>query len=144
MGNMWLFFKERQFKYAKKKINEISILSLDDENYRKKINDYLEKLIPILSIYELFQRPLSESVYPESIPQTKRLGAFIAKFLTSKYNPIGINLMKLLNKLSFYNWSYFIVNKKLNLNKFFNLTLNLPIFKYIPATVKSKILSYNS
>ncbi|MHA1490180.1 MAG: hypothetical protein ACTSRI_11070 [Promethearchaeota archaeon] len=144
MGNMWLFFKERQFKYAKKKINEISILSLDDENYRKKINDYLEKLIPIISIYELFQRPLSESVYPESIPQTKRLGAFIAKFLTSKYNPIGLNLMKLLNKLSFYNWSYFIVNKKLNLNKFFNLTLNLPIWKYIPDKVKSKILSYNS
>ncbi len=108
MAKMWLYLKERQFQYAVKKLNEINSLSLDDHHYKNKINEYLDKLIPIFSIYELFNRPLSESVYPESISQTKRLGAHIARFFNSKYNPFGKNLMNLFNKLAFYNWSFFI------------------------------------
>ena len=105
---------------------------------------YLDKLIPIISIYEIFHRPLSESAYPESIPQTKRLGAYLAQVLTSKYNPIGINIMKLFNRLAFQNWSYLIVKRKLNRERFFNLLLKLPIWKNIPNDIKKKTLSYNS
>ena len=143
MARMWLYFKERQFRYAVKILNEISILSLDNQNYKTKINDYLNKLIPIFSIYELFNRPLAESVYPESIPNTKRLGAYLAKFFTSKYNPVGINLMNLFNKLAFQNWSFLIKKKNLNNEQFFNLILRLPIWKYIPEKIKMYILKSN-
>ena len=135
MAKMWLYFKERHFRYAVKKLNEINSLSLDDQNYKNKIVDYLEKLIPIFSIYELFSRSLTESVYPESVTSTKRLGPYIARFFTSKYNPIGINLLGIFNKLAFQNWSFLIKKKKLNLDEFFNLVLRLPIWNHIPERV---------
>jgi len=141
MGTMWLNFKEQQFDIALKKLNELSALSLESSNYNRIVNEYLDNLIPILSIYEVFNRPLSESVYPESIPRNKRLGAYLASFLTSKYNLFGVNLMNLFNKLAFHNWSYFILKKKLNRTRFFNLVLNLPIWKNIPLTVKKRILN---
>lgn len=144
MAKMWLYFKERHFRYAVRKLNDATSLSLDDRDYKKKVNQLLDALIPIISVYEIFQRPLSESVYPESIPQTKRLGAYLAKFLTSKYNPMGINIMNLFNNLAFHNWCFFIKKKKLNRKQFFDLTLRLPIWKHIPAKIKMKILSYDS
>ena len=140
MGKLWLYFKERQFRYAVKKLNEMSSFSLGDTNYKNKINESLEKLIPIFSIYELFNRPLAESVYPESIRQTKQLGAYIAKFLAWKYNPIGVNLVNLFNKLAFYNWSFLIKKKKLNYKEFFNFALKLPIWKNIPSMIKEIVL----
>jgi len=136
MGKMWLYFKERQFRYAVNKLNEMSSLSVDDPGFNTKVNEYLDKLIPIFSIYELFSRSLVESVYPESIPNTNRVGAYLAKFFTSKYNPIGINLMNTFNRLAFQNWSYYINKKKLNINQFFNLILRLPIWKNIPENIK--------
>jgi hypothetical protein len=144
MGTMWLYFKEQQFNLALKKLNELSTLSLENSNYNRIVNECLDNLIPIFSIYEIFNRPLSESVYPESIPQTKRLGAYLARFLTSRYNLFGVNLMNLFNKLAFYNWSYFILKKKLNRTRFFNLILNLPIWKHIPLNVKSRILNQSA
>ncbi|MHA1149298.1 MAG: hypothetical protein ACTSR8_13770 [Promethearchaeota archaeon] len=140
MAKMWLYFKERHFKYAVKKLGEISSLSLNDPNYKKKINNYLDKLIPIISIYEIFHRPLSESVYPESIPQTKRLGSYLARFLTSKYNPMGINIMNIFNRLAYRSWIYLIIKRKLNRMNFFYLVLKLPIWKGIPPEVKKRIL----
>ncbi len=140
MGKMWLYFKERQFRYAVKKLNEMSSFSIGDTNYKLKINEILEKLLPIFSIYELFNRPLAESVYPESIGQTKRLGAYLAKFLVWKYNPIGVNIINLLNKLAFYNWSFLIKKKKLNYREFFNFALKLPIWKNIPSMIKETVL----
>ena len=141
MGKMWLYFRERQFRYAVKKLTEVSSFSLDDIDYRRKINDYLDKLIPIFSIYELFSRSLAESVYPESIGQTKRLWSYLAKFFTWKYNPLGVNLMNLFNKLAFYNWSFLIKKKKLNYKQFFDLALKLPIWKHIPTKIKDNILN---
>jgi hypothetical protein len=144
MAKMWLYFKERQFKYAVKKLNEITSFSIEDPNYRKKITEYLDKLIPIIAIYEIFNRPLSESVYPESISQTQRLGAHIARFLTSRFNPIGFNIMDLFNRLAYHNWSHLIIKKNLSFKQFFNLVVRLPIWKHIPAKIKMKILSdYN-
>jgi len=104
------------------------------------VNEILNKLIPIFSIYEIFNRSLSESVYPESIPHTERLGAYIASFLTSRYNIFGVNLMHLFNRLAFYNWSYYIFKNKLNRKKFYNFILKLPIWKNIPESIKLKIL----
>ena len=144
MGTMWLYFKEQQFNLALKKLNELSALSLESPNYNRIVNEYLDDLIPIFSIYEIFNRPLSESVYPESIPRTKRLGAYLASFLTSRYNLFGVNLMNLFNKLAFYNWSYFILKKNLNRTRFFNLILNLPIWKHIPLNVKKRILNQST
>jgi len=142
MAKMWLYFKERQFRYAVKKLNQITMLSLDDRDYQEKVKEALDKLIPIISIYEIFNRPLSESVYPESIPQTQRIGAHAARFLTSRFNPIGFNIMNLFNRLAFLNWSHLILKKKLNYTQFFNLVVRLPIWKHIPTKIKMKILSY--
>jgi hypothetical protein len=141
MGKMWLYFKERQFRYAVNKLNEISSLSVDKQGFNTEVNDYLDKLIPIFSIYELFNRSLVESVYPESIPNTNRVGASLAKFFASKYNPIGINLMNLFNRLAFQNWIFFINKKKLSINQFFNFILRLPIWKNIPENLKRNILN---
>ena len=140
MGSMWLYFKEKHFKFALKKLNALSALSLERHDYNEIVNDYIDNLIPIFSIYEIFNRSLSESVYPESIPQTKRFGAYIASFLTSRFNPFGVNLMNLFNKLAFYNWSYFIMKRKLNRARFFKTIFKLPIWKYIPHSVEKKIL----
>ncbi|MFX0041849.1 MAG: hypothetical protein ACFE8L_02955 [Candidatus Hodarchaeota archaeon] len=144
MLKIWLNFKEKHFNLALRRLNEMSTLSIEDPDYNKKINDYLDKLLPVFSIYEIFNRPLSESVYPESIPQNRRFGPYIAQFITSRYNPIGINLMKLFNRLSFYNWSYLVLKKKLNRKQFFNYILKLPIWKHIPAKIKMKILNYDT
>ncbi len=144
MAKMWLYFKERQFKYAVKKLNQLESLSLIENNYISSIKEAVEMLIPIISIYEIFHRSLAESVYPESIPQTQRLWAYVAEFLTSKYNPIGVNLMNLFNKLAFHNWSYLILKKKMNHKQFFNFILKLPIFRNIPIEVKAVIMNYNA
>jgi len=140
MGSMWLYFKEKHFKFALKKLNELSALSLERHDYNEIVNGHINNLIPIFSIYEIFNRSLSESVYPESIPQTKRLGSYIASFLTSRFNPFGVNLMNLFNKLAFYNWSYFILERKLNRARFFKTIFKLPIWKYIPQNIVKKIL----
>ncbi|MFX1287774.1 MAG: hypothetical protein ACFFFY_04335 [Promethearchaeota archaeon] len=140
MGNMWLYFKEKHFNFALNKLNTLSTLSLEHQDYNKIINEYINNLIPIFSIFEIFNRSLSESVYPESIPQTKRLGAYIASFLTSRFNPFGVNLMNLFNKLAFNNWSYFILKKRLNRTQFFKIIFKLPIWKYIPYDVAKKIV----
>ncbi|MFW9951645.1 MAG: hypothetical protein ACFFKA_16135 [Candidatus Thorarchaeota archaeon] len=68
MASMWLPFKEKHFNFALKELNEISRLSLNNNAYISRVNEYVENLIPIFSIYEIFNRSLSESVYPESIP----------------------------------------------------------------------------
>jgi hypothetical protein len=140
LGIMWLNFKEKHFNFALNKLNDLNTLSLDDPNYRKIVNEYLDKLIPIFSIYEIFNRALSESVYPESIPQTKRLGGYLASLLTSRFNPFGVNLMKLFNKLAFNNWSYLIKNRKLNRKQFFKLIVKLPMWENINVTIKKRIL----
>ncbi|MBY9016687.1 MAG: hypothetical protein KGD68_13420 [Candidatus Lokiarchaeota archaeon] len=141
MGTMWLYFKEKHFNFALKKLNDLSTLSLDDFSYRKVVNEYIDNLIPIFSIYEIFNRALSESVYPESVPHTKRLGGYLASLLTSRFNPFGVNLMNLFNKLAFNNWSYLIINRKLNRKQFFKLIVKLPIWKNIPKTIKKGILN---
>jgi hypothetical protein len=140
MGTMWFYFKEKHFNYALQKLNDLSTLSLNDYRYREIVNDYINNLIPIFSIYEIFNRALSEAIYPESVPQTKRLGGFLASFLTSRFNPLGLNLMKLFNKLAYNNWSYLIINQKLNRKQFFKLILKLPIWKNIPKPIKKAIL----
>jgi len=144
IGSMWLNFKEKHFNFALKKLNDLATLSLDDISYRKVVNEHIDNLIPIFSIYEIFNRALSESVYPESVPQTKRLGGYLASILTSRFNPFGVNLMNLFNKLAFNNWSYLIINRKLNRKQFFKLIVKLPIWKNIPKTIKKEILNSNS
>ena len=141
IGVMWLNFKEKHFNFALKELNDLSTLSLDDISYSKIINEYIDNLIPIFSIYEIFNRALSESVYPESVPQTKRLGRYLASILTSRFNPFGVNLMNLFNKLAFNNWSYLIINRKLNQKQFFKLIMKLPIWKNIPKTIRKEILN---
>ncbi|MFX0069781.1 MAG: hypothetical protein ACFFAO_01695 [Candidatus Hermodarchaeota archaeon] len=143
MAKMWLYFKERHFRYAVKKLNELASLSLDDKEYNEKVKKDLDHLIPIISIYEIFNRPLVESVYPESTPHIHRLGNYLARFFTSRFNPIGINLMNIFNKLAYYNWIFLIKNQKLNLEQFFYFILKLPIWKSIPTNVKNKVLSNN-
>ncbi|MFW9781547.1 MAG: hypothetical protein ACFFFB_04600, partial [Candidatus Heimdallarchaeota archaeon] len=140
MGKMWFDFKDNHFDLALKELNQLFSCSIDDQNYNMKVSKVIDELIPIFSIYEIFNRPLSETVYPESIPRTKRPGAYIASFLTSKYNPFGVNLMHLFNKLAFYNWGYFILHNKLNRKNFYEFILKLPIWKYIPQNIKLKIL----
>lgn len=142
MAQMWLYFKERQFNVALRKLNLFSSLSVMDENYFDIVNKNIDELIPIFSIYELFHRPLAQSVYPEADPQIRRLGAYLASFLTSRYNPIGVNLMILFNKLAFNNWSQLILKNKLNQKDLFKEILNLSLWKHIPNHIKDLILKY--
>ncbi|TFF99847.1 MAG: hypothetical protein EU542_08650 [Promethearchaeota archaeon] len=140
MAKMWLYFKERHLKYALRSLNDIARLPIKSENYKTKIEEKIKKLIPIIAIYEIFNRPLSESVYPEAIPQTKRFGAYLAKFLTSRYNIIGLNLIKFFNRLAYRNWAHLIKQKKLSFQEFFKFVFNLEIWKYIPDNIKQIIL----
>ncbi len=144
IAKMWLPFKERQLKFALNKLNELLMINIDDENYEQNITELLNKLLPIIAIYEIFNRPLFESVYPESIPQTKRPWTYFARFLASKYNPFGTNLMKLFNRLAFHNWSFLILKKGMNRNEFFNYLLKLPIWKYIPKNITTRMIQQNS
>ncbi|MFO8019389.1 MAG: hypothetical protein R6U96_12200 [Promethearchaeia archaeon] len=142
MAKMWLYFKERHFDYALKRLNDLTLLSLDDPAYDEKIKKSLKRLIPIISIYEIFHRSLSESVYPETKPQTRsQFTVALARFLRSKYNPFGFNLLRLFNRLAFRNWSYLIKKKHMNYRQFFALILRLPIWKHIPDKIKNFILS---
>ena len=143
MARMWLYFKERQFNAALRKVKIFSSLSIMDKNYVDIVNKNIDELIPIFSIYELFHRPLAESVYPEADPQIRRFGAYLASFLTSRYNPIGVNLMILFNKLAFNNWSQFILKNQLNQKDLFKEILNLPLWKHIPNHIKDLILNLN-
>ena len=140
IGKMWLNFKSNHFNYAMLKLKELSSFSWRDKDFKNKTNNYIDNLIPIFSIYEIFNRPLSETVYPEATPQRKRVGKYIARFLASKYNLFGVNLMRHFNNLAFNNWSYFIKKKKINLIDFFEFILKLPIWKYIPLDVKRRII----
>ncbi|MBD3194694.1 MAG: hypothetical protein GF317_06550 [Candidatus Lokiarchaeota archaeon] len=140
MAKMWLYFKERHFKFALKKINTLTDLSPLEQNYKFLIEDTVYKVIPIIAIYEIFNRPLSESVYPESVPQTKRIGAYIAKFLTSRYNVLGFNLIRFFNHLAFRNWSYYIKNNNLKKREFFQFVVKLPIWKHIPESLRDLLL----
>ncbi len=144
MTKMWSLFKERHYKFALERIKELAFLSIDETHFRTKINVLLDTLLPIIAIYEFFNKPLFESVYPESVPQTKRPWAYLASFLASKYNPLGTKLMKLFNRLAFQNWSYLILKKGLNRKELFNYLLRLPIWKHIPRNVKQKIIINNS
>lgn len=140
MSEMWLAFRDHHFIYALNELNQLSKCSIDEKDYNLKVKKMLDELIPIFSIYEIFNRPLSETIYPEAVPHTKRFGAYIASFLASRYNPFGVNLMHLFNRLAFYNWGYFILRNKLSRKRFFEFILKLPIWKYIPQNIKSKIL----
>ncbi|MBD3212547.1 MAG: hypothetical protein GF311_08060 [Candidatus Lokiarchaeota archaeon] len=140
MAKMWLYFKERHFKYALKKLNDVARLSTEGKENKAQIETDIKKLIPIIAIYEVFNRPLSESVYPESIPQTKRFKAYLAKFLTSRYNILGLNLIKFFNKLAYRNWAHLITQKEMNLHQFFRFIFSLDIWKHIPGNVKEYLI----
>mgnify|MGYP006277858921 CR=1 FL=1 len=142
MAKMWLYFKERHFRYALKNLNDLTELSLEDPAYKEKVKNALSRLIPIISIYEIFHRPLSESVYPETKTQTRsQFTVALARFLTSKYNPIGYNIIRLFNRLAFRNWAYLIKKNQLSFSRFFTLVLRLPIWKNIPEKLTKFMLS---
>ncbi len=140
MAKMWLYFRERHFNSAIRKLNTLVNLSVDNKNYKSIIKQTIKQLIPIMAVYEIFIRPLSNSFFPESIPQTKRLGAYLAKFFTSKYNPLGLSLINFFNKLAYRNWANLVLNKKLNRREFFNLIVKLPIWKHIPNYIRDFVL----
>ncbi|TXT67005.1 MAG: hypothetical protein BAJALOKI1v1_210007 [Promethearchaeota archaeon] len=143
MAKMWLYFKERHFKSALRKLEALTQISIDSrmpKDYKNSLRKIIAQLIPIMAIYEMFVRSLSNSVYPESVPQTKRIGGYLAKFLTSKYNPLGLNLINLFNRLAFQNWAHLIMKEKLNMQQFFNLIVKLPTWKYIPDYIKQLLL----
>ena len=139
MAKMWLLFKEKYFKFAINKLNQIANISPGTENYKDIIRNNIKKLVPIIAVYEIFSRPLSESVYPEAIPHTRQLRAYLAKFLTSKYNLVGLNLIRFFNKLAFNNWAYFITKKGLNKQEIFDFIVNLSIWKNIPNNIKETL-----
>ena len=98
-------------------------------------------MIPIIAVYEIFSRPLSESVYPEVNPPKRLIRAYLVKFLTSKYNLIGFHLIKYFNKLAFNNWLYYFNNKGLNKQEIFDFIVNLSIWKHIPNNIKKILLT---
>jgi len=142
MAKMWLYFKERHINYAKRKMMKISSLSLDDPDYREKILKTVDNLIPIFTIHEIFIRPLSDSIYPESIPQSQKMWSYLATFLTSKYNLMGVNLIKIFNRIAYHRWSYFFKRKNIKLKHIFNFFVKLPIWENIPNEIMNFLKIY--
>ena len=142
MGKMWLNFKEAHINFAILELKKISTLYYKDQDFKKKVAKIVGKLLPVFSIYEIFHRSLSETIYPEVTPQRKKLGAYIARFFASRYNLLGVNLMRHFNNLAYNNWAYLIKKKKLSLLQFFELVIKLPIWKSIPTEIKKRII-YN-
>jgi hypothetical protein len=140
MGKMWLNFKDNHISFALEELEKLSTLSYKNQDFKKKAVSYVDKLIPIFSIYEIFNRPLSETIYPELTPQKKRLWMYIARFFASRYNLLGVSLMRHYNNLAFYNWSYLIKKKKLSFLQYFEFVVKLPIWKYIPIETKRRII----
>lgn len=144
MAKMWLYFKERYYRYAKRKLDQLVQLPLGDPNYGEIVKEVLDKVLPIISIYEIFHRPLSESAYPEADPYARSAIAIAGfRFITSRYNPMGLNLIKLFNRLAFRNWSYFIKKNEFSFKQFFILMLKIPIWKHLPELIKNKILDFS-
>jgi hypothetical protein len=141
MGKMWLKFRDNNINNALEELNKLSSQIDYGSSFKKNAIKYINNLIPIFSIYEIFHRPLSETIYPEATPERKRLGSFIARFLGSRYNLFGVNLMRLFNNLAFNNWAYFIKKKRISIDHFFEFILKLPIWKYIPLDVKRRMIS---
>lgn len=141
MGKMWLKFRDNYINNALKELNNVSTQLDNNDSFNKNAITYINKLIPIFSIYEIFNRALSETIYPEATPERKRLGTFIARFFASRYNLFGVNLMRHFNNLAFNNWAYFIKKKRISIDHFFEFILKLPIWKYIPTYVKRRIIS---
>ncbi len=142
MAKMWLYFKERHLNYAKRKMMKITTMSVNDPNYREKILKLVDELIPIITIHEIFIRPLSDSVYPESIPQTQKMWSYLATFLNSKYNLMGVNLIKTFNRIAYYRWAYFFKKKNIKFNHFFDYFIKLPIWENIPDEIMNCFKSY--
>jgi hypothetical protein len=140
MGIMWSSFKNNHINFASEELKKLNVI-YDKKNYfKKEIITTLDNLIPIFSIYEIFSRSLSETVYPETTPQRKRFGTYIARYFASRYNLLGVNLMRRFNKLAFNNWAYLIKKKNLSFKQYFKLILKLPIWKHIPEKIKERII----
>lgn len=135
MASLWLYFRERYLNFAKRKMLKITSMSIKDPDYRKKTLELVDELMPIITIHEIFIRPLSDSVYPESIPQSQKMWTYLARFLTSKYNPIGFNLMKIFNRISYSRWSYYFKKKGIKYQDYLNFFLKMPIWGNIPKNV---------
>lgn len=142
MGKMWQNFKDEHINFAKFELKKLCTLHYRDKVFKDKTTESVERLIPIFSIYEIFKRSLSETIYPEVTPQRKRFGAYIARFFASRYNLLGVNLMRHFNNLAFNNWAYLIKKKHLSLLQFFEFIIKLPIWKSIPKEIKKRII-YN-
>ncbi len=135
MASFWLIFRERHLNYAKRKMSKIITLSLKDPDYKEKVIKLIDDLIPILTIHEIFIRPLSDSVYPESIPQSQKMWTYLARFITSKYNPLGFNLVHIFNRIAYNRWAYFFKKKGIKYKNLFNFYLKMPIWSNIPKNI---------
>ncbi|TFF88460.1 MAG: hypothetical protein EU550_01260 [Promethearchaeota archaeon] len=140
MGKMWSNFKEKHINFARKQIKELSALSCKNQNFKNKCIKILDETLPIFSLYEIFNRSLSETIYPETSPQRKKLWIYIARFFSSRYNLLGVNLMRHYNNLAFNNWAYLIKKKNLSLIQYFEFIIKLPIWKHIPLEIKRRII----
>lgn len=140
MGTMWSNFKNNHISFASEELKRLSAIYDKNSTFKKETIITLDKLIPIFSIYEIFSRSLSETIYPEATPQKKMFGAYIARFFASRYNLFGVSLMRHFNKLAFNNWAYLIKKNKLSFKQYFKLILKLPIWKYIPEEIKERII----
>jgi len=140
MGKMWLNFKEHHINFAINELKKLSVLSYRSRDFKERAINFIDTLIPIFSIYEIFNRPLSETIYPELTPQRRRIGVYIARFFASRYNILGVNLMRHYNNLAFNNWAYLIKKKKLSFLQYFEFVLRLPIWKSIPIEIKKRII----
>ncbi|MHA1733333.1 MAG: hypothetical protein ACTSU5_15410 [Promethearchaeota archaeon] len=132
MARTYFYFKARYLEFAQKTLVEFSRLSRHASNYRETLFRTVDELLPIFTIYEILQRPLSDSAYPEMMLSRQRLLSYVARFFGQKYNPIGVSLMHIHNKLAFSRWSWLIHQKRMTFRSFFEFVGALPIWIHIP------------
>lgn len=128
MARIYFYFKARHLEYASRRVSELSRLSRNHPAYMERLFETIDEVVPIFTIYEILQRPLSDSAYPEMAVGRQRLWSSLALFFGNKYNPLGVSLMKLHNRLAFKRWAWFVHKHQLSLRQFYEFVAKIPIW----------------
>lgn len=139
MARIYFYFKARYLEHAKRALADLARLPRGTKNYQEILFRAVDDLLPIFTIYEILQRPLSDSAYPEMMQSKQKLLSFVARFFGWKYNPLGVSLMYLHNTLAYRRWSWLIHQRNLSFPQFYRFIENLPIWTHIPGKSEKKV-----
>ncbi|GAB4305282.1 MAG: hypothetical protein Kow0069_00820 [Promethearchaeota archaeon] len=131
MARIYFYFKARHLEWAQRALLEVSGRISREKPHPKQVLAAVDELVPVFTVYELLQRPLSDSAYPEMMPPRKKFWSFVARFLNYRFNPFGVPMITLHNKLAFRRWAWLIRERGMNFREFFQFVSKLPIWTHV-------------